>query len=70
MDRRPVGVATAPNTSLATIPAAYFGGHHSPCNGTTGCRSATNLRMLSKMRMVMVEKWEGHCYDGCISRRR
>ena len=22
--------------------------------------------MLSRMRMVMVEKWEGHCYDGCM----
>ena len=52
--QRPVGVATAPNTSLATIPAAYFGGHHSFCNSTTGCRSKTNLQMLAKMRMVMV----------------
>ena len=59
-------VATAPNTSLATIPVAYFGGHHSNCTSPTGCRSETNLQMLAKMRMVMVEKWEGHCYDGCM----
>ena len=58
--------ATAPNTSLATIPAAYFGGHHAPCTGATGCRSAANLQVLAKMRMVMIEKWEGHCYDGCM----
>lgn len=45
---------------------AYFGGHHSPCTAPTGCRSGANLAMLSKMRMVMVEKWEGHCYDGCM----
>jgi hypothetical protein len=63
-----VGAAavTAPNTSLATIPVAYFGGHHSACNFTTGCRTEENLRMLSKMRIVMVEKWEGHCYDSCM----
>lgn len=63
---RPVGTATAPNTSLATVPVAYFGGHHSSCNLSSGCRTLTNLQMLAKMRMVMVEKWEGHCYDGCM----
>lgn len=28
-------VATAPNTSLDTIPVAYFGGHHSNCTFST-----------------------------------
>ena len=32
---------TAPNTSLATLPIAYFGGHKSP-------RGDANLKMLSK----------------------
>ena len=72
---------TAPNTSLATLPIAYFGGHKSPRG--SGGRSDANLKMLSKMRIVMVsarpnlctqwiphclaqvEKWEGHCYDEC-----
>eukprot|EP00928_Gymnodinium_smaydae_P083557 TRINITY_DN66800_c0_g1_i1.p2 TRINITY_DN66800_c0_g1~~TRINITY_DN66800_c0_g1_i1.p2 ORF type:complete len:261 (-),score=33.93 TRINITY_DN66800_c0_g1_i1:701-1384(-) len=63
---RPVGVATAPNVSLATVPVAYFGGHHSNCKGETGCRSKPNLRMLAKMRLMMIEKWEGHCYDECM----
>jgi len=64
----------APNTSLATMPIGYFGGHHNEGNeyhGNTscpaaGCRPAANVEMLAKMRLVMVEKWEGHCYDGCM----
>ena len=43
----------APNTSLATIPAAYFGGK----GGKSGKRSAANLAMLAKMRLIMLEKW-------------
>jgi len=51
---------TPPNTSLATIPVAYFG-------GTTAPRPAANLEMLSKMRLVMVEKWEGRCWADCLA---
>ena len=51
---------TPPNTSLATIPVAYFG-------GTTASRPAANLEMLSKMRLVMVEKWEGDCWTDCLA---
>jgi hypothetical protein len=65
---------SAPNVSLVTMPIAYFGGHHNqntsahgsiPCPAA-GCRPVSNLQMLAKMRIVMVEKWEGHCYDGCM----
>eukprot|EP01052_Picozoa_sp_SAG31_P007693 SAG31_NODE_371_length_16628_cov_3.741943_1_plen_391_part_00 len=51
---------TPPNTSLATIPVAYFG-------GTTERRPPANLVMLSKMRIVMIEKWEGHCWADCLA---
>eukprot|EP01048_Picozoa_sp_COSAG05_P019260 COSAG05_NODE_2969_length_2456_cov_1.963089_2_plen_359_part_00 len=60
-----VAGVSAPNTSLASIPVGYFGGHHNqdtsvhgviPCPAA-GCRPAVNLQMLSKMRIVMVEKW-------------
>lgn len=50
---------TPPNTSLATIPVAYFG-------GTTAPRPPANYRMLSRMRIVMVEKWEGACWADCL----
>ena len=49
----------APNTSLATVPCAYFGGNYAQ-------RGAANVDMLSKMRLVMVEKWEGHCWQDCL----
>ena len=67
-------LSASPNVSLATVPVAYFGGHHNqntsdhgvtPCPAS-GCRPAENIRMLSKMRIIMIEKWEGHCYDGCM----
>ena len=56
----PAASITPPNTSLATIPVAYFG-------GTTKPRPQANLEMLSKMRLVMVEKWEGHCWADCLA---
>ena len=55
-----VAKITPPNTSLATIPVAYFG-------GTTRPRGARNYAMLSKMRLVMVEKWEGRCWHDCLA---
>ena len=103
---QPAMAVRAPNTSLATIPAAYFGGHHNEptaFHGNTscpagGCRPAANIQVgpdwlgarrhltplspggklavedvidsiaanaqiLAKMRLIMVEKWEGHCCD-------
>ena len=52
---------TPPNTSLATMPIAYFGGHHTgtihkdvPCSKVTGCRPKQNIAMLAKMRLVMM----------------
>ena len=48
------------NTSLATVPCAYFGG-----NAAT--RGAANINMLSKMRLVMIEKWEGPCWQTCLA---
>lgn len=45
----------APNTSLHKIPVAYFGGK----GGLSGPRSPANIEMLAKMRIVMLEKWEG-----------
>ena len=36
------------------------------CNYSTGCRSPTNIQMLAKMKLIMVEKWEGQY---CTSHR-
>jgi hypothetical protein len=55
LSSRRVHALVAPNTSLATIPVAYFGGK----GGRSGARSPTNIAMLAKMRIVMLEKWEG-----------
>ena len=52
-----------PNTSLATLPVAYFGGK----GGVSGPRSEASVAMLSKMRLVILEKWEGPCWDDCIA---
>ena len=49
----------APNTSLATVPCAYFGGNYAH-------RGQANIEMLSKMRIIMIEKWEGHCWQDCL----
>jgi len=47
------------NTSLATIPVVYFGGN-------SAYRPDANIAMLAKQRAVMIEKWEGPCWDACI----
>lgn len=49
-----------PNLSLDTLPIAYFGGN-------AKLRGEANLEMLAKMRMVMIEKWEGHCWTDCLA---
>merc|ERR1719272_1809899 len=53
----------APDTSMDTIPVAYFGGK----GGKSGPRSGKNIAMLAKMRLVILEKWEGPCWDECIA---
>lgn len=47
------------NISLATLPVVYFGGN-------SAHRGEDNIAMLAKMRAVMIEKWEGPCWDACI----
>ena len=49
----------APNMSLATVPCAYFGGNYAR-------RGDANIAMLAKMRLVMLEKWEGSCWQDCL----
>ena len=51
---------TAPNASLDTVPVAYFG-------GVNTTRGADNIEMLAKMRVVMIEKWEGTCWSDCLA---
>eukprot|EP01051_Picozoa_sp_SAG22_P015882 SAG22_NODE_2144_length_2941_cov_2.511963_2_plen_425_part_00 len=59
--RRQVSAITAPNTSLAAgTPVSYFGGN-------SARRGDANIAMLAKMRMVMLEKWEGPCWAGCLA---
>jgi hypothetical protein len=48
-----------PNTSLATVPVAYYGGN-------AARRGTANIEMLSRMRVCMLEKWEGHCWQDCL----
>lgn len=49
-----------PNTSLATLPTAYFG-------GTTAPRPQANIAMLARQRLVIIEKWEGPCWAECLA---
>jgi hypothetical protein len=52
---------TAPNTSLELgTPVCYFGGNAAE-------RGPANIAMLAKMRMVMIEKWEGTCWQDCLA---
>ena len=56
----PVAAITPPNTSLATVPTAYFGGNYAH-------RGDASIEMLAKMRLIMVEKWEGKCWQDCLT---
>lgn len=47
-----------PNTSLHTLPVGYFG-------GVATQRPTANIEMLSKMRIIVIEKWEGPCWNKC-----
>ena len=50
----------APNTSLATTPTGYFGGNFAR-------RDNASIAMLAKSRIVMIEKWEGRCWQECLA---
>ena len=50
----------APNTSLATTPTGYFGGN-------AARRDNASIAMLAKNRIVMIEKWEGRCWQECLA---
>lgn len=52
---------TPPDTSLDTIPVGYFGGVN--CKE----RSQENIEMLAKMRVIVIEKWEGPCWYECYA---
>lgn len=52
---------TPPDTSLDTIPVSYFGGVN--CKE----RSQENIEMLAKMRLIVIEKWEGPCWYKCYA---
>ena len=52
---------TPPDTSLDTIPVGYFGGVN--CKQ----RSEDNIQMLAKMRVIVIEKWEGPCWYECYN---
>lgn len=53
-------ISTPINTSLATVPVGYFGGN-------AARRGGANIAMLAKMRLVMLEKWEGPCWQSCLA---
>ena len=60
----PLGGASAitpPDTSLDTLPVGYF--------GRVNCkeRSQENIDMLAKMRVIVIEKWEGPCWYKCYA---
>lgn len=55
-----VGAVLTPSTSLDTLPVVYMGGNSAP-------RPPANIAMLSKMRYVVIEKWEGPCWDECLA---
>ena len=35
--------------------------------GNAAHRGEPSIEMLAKMRMVMLEKWEGHCWQDCLA---
>lgn len=54
------GAIIAPDLSLDTVPIGYFGGNAER-------RGEANIEMLAKCRLVMLEKWEGHCWQACLA---
>ena len=61
--------ATGPqaiDTSLDTIPTGYFGGTGDN-GGLTTRRTDAEIQQLAQQRVVVVEKWEGPCWDECLA---
>ena len=48
-------------TSVDTLPVGYFGGVN--CKQ----RSQENIEMMAKMRVTVIEKWEGPCWYECYN---
>ena len=44
---------------LAARAGSYFGGN-------AAHRGNASIEMLAKCRLVMIEKWEGHCWQDCL----
>ena len=45
---------------LAARAGSYFGGN-------AAHRGNASIEMLAKCRLVMIEKWEGHCWQDCLA---
>ena len=43
--------------------SSYFGGK----GGNSGPRDEANIEMLAKARLIILEKWEGPCWDQCLA---
>jgi hypothetical protein len=54
------------DTSLRTIPTGYFGGSGATGGGSYR-RSDADIAELAKQRVVVIEKWEGPCWDECLA---
>jgi hypothetical protein len=54
------GKIVVPSTDLTTLPIVYMGGN-------SAARPKENIEMLAKMRYVVIEKWEGICWDECLA---
>jgi hypothetical protein len=54
------GNVVVPSTDLATLPMVYMGGN-------SAARPKENIEMLAKMRYVVIEKWEGPCWNECLA---
>ena len=54
------------DTSLATIPTGYFGGSGATGGGSYH-RSDADIAELANQRVIVIEKWEGPCWDECLA---
>ena len=56
-------------TSLDTMPTGYFGGSGATGAGSTESwrRTDAQIAELAKQRVIVIEKWEGPCWDECLA---
>ena len=54
-------------TSLDTIPTGYFGGSGGTGGKSRSRRTDAEIAALAQQRVVVIEKWEGPCWDECLS---